>query len=325
MLLECVPNISEGRVIETLDYISGELARVPGAALLHRDVGHDANRSVYTIAGSPEGIRDIVLRLAELCIECIDMRAYEGSHPCVGALDVCPLIPLRGISLKECADIAIELASSLSSRFDVPIYLYEEAAKNAERRSLGNIRRGGFHGLSAKLQQKEWVPDFGPLRPHPSQGAWVFGARPLLIAFNVNLSTKSVDIASRIASRIRTSSSKSPIRLPSLKAIGWYMPEFSCAQVSCNLPDFSLCGLKDVFDAISREADREGCRVLGSEPIGLLPEEALRQVYAQMTGEDGDFPPDWLEQVVTYLGLDALSAFNPEQRILERVLKRKGL
>lgn len=324
MLLECVPNISEGRCIETLDYIAAELSKIDGAALLHKDSGYDANRSVFTLAGSPAGIKRAVVRLAELCVEKIDMSRYEGRHPCIGSLDVCPLIPLQGISMEDCVRIAEELAETLSQRFEVPIYLYEEAARLAFRKSLGVIRRGGYAELESKLSSPEWTPDYGPSVPHPSQGAWVFGARPLLIAFNVNLSTDSVEVASRIASRIRTSGQRSKHRLPALRAIGWLMPEFGCAQVSCNLPDYTICGLKEVYDAISYQAEKEGCSVVGSEPIGLLPEDALKQVFRGMSSAEMALPADWLDRVTEYLGLDAVSSFHAEERILERVLLGKG-
>ena len=269
-LVECVPNISEGRRTDVLEACA-QAIRTSGARLL--DVKPDTahNRTVYTFAGEPALVHAGVLALYEQALARIDLREHTGEHPRIGAVDVVPFIPLEGATMPDCVALAKEVGAEVARRFQLPVFLYEEAATTSTRRNLEDIRRGEFEGLAAKLQQPEWHPDFGPPMPHPSAGASVIGARMALIAYNINLATNQLDIAKKIAAAVRQSSGG----LRYVKAMGVDLADRGIVQVSMNLTNYETTPMFRVFELVKREAARYGVAVLESEIIGLVPAAAL--------------------------------------------------
>jgi glutamate formiminotransferase len=268
-LIECVPNVSEGRRADVIAAI-GDAIVAPGVRMLDRSSDPSHNRSVYTFAGEPHAIRDAVLRLFVAAIDAIDLRAHDGIHPRMGAVDVVPFVPLDGATIEECVALAKDTAALVAERCHVPVFLYEEAAATDERRSLANIRRGGVDGVALRMQQQAWRADFGPSQPHPTAGATAIGARPILIAYNVNLASNRLGVARRIASSIRESNGG----LPHVKALGMQL-DHGIVQVSMNLTNYKETSMATAFDAIVREAAVDGVRVLESEIVGLVPADAL--------------------------------------------------
>jgi glutamate formiminotransferase len=271
VLIECVPNVSDGRRAAVVDAMAAAVAGVPGVLLL--DVSSDAahDRSVFTFAGPPHALEAAALLLAAHAVEAIDLRNQHGVHPRVGALDVVPFVPLAGAGMPDCVGLARRAGAAIADRFAVPVFLYEEAATHPARRRLEAIRRGGLAALAARMREPGWAPDFGPPAPHPSAGVCVVGARRFLIAFNMNLTTDRVAVAARIAAAIRESSGG----LPGIKAIGVPLVDRRCAQVSVNVTDFERTPLATVFEAVVREAARDGADVAESEIVGLVPRAAL--------------------------------------------------
>lgn len=269
-LIECIPNISEGRRRDVLDACASAI-RSTGARLL--DVKPDAahNRTVYTFAGEADAVRAGVLALFDSALTAIDLRQHSGAHPRIGAVDVVPFVPIEGATMSDCVDLAKRVAQEVSTRHNLPVFLYEEAAASPARRNLEDIRRGEFEGLAAKLQHADWRPDFGPATPHPSAGASVIGARMPLIAYNINLATNRLDVARRIAAAIRQSSGG----LRYVKAMGVELQERGIVQVSINLTNFEKTPMFRVFELVKREAARYGVPVLESEIVGLVPSAAL--------------------------------------------------
>jgi glutamate formiminotransferase len=269
-LIECIPNVSEGRRTEVLDACA-EAIRSAGARLL--DVKPDAahNRTVYTFAGDAGAVRAGVLALFDRALQAIDLRRHSGEHPRIGAVDVVPFVPIEGATMADCVDLARQVAQEVSTRHGLPVFLYEEAATSTARRNLEDIRRGEFEGLAAKLQQPDWRPDFGPGAPHPSAGASVIGARMPLIAYNINLATNRLDVARRIAAAVRQSSGG----LRYVKAMGVELADRGIVQVSMNLTNFEKTPMFRVFELVKREAARYGVAVLESEIVGLVPASAL--------------------------------------------------
>src|SRR3954471_22677812 len=285
--IECVPNVSEGRRPEVIDPIVTALRKIEAVRVL--DVSSDAshNRTVISMVGSHASLRDAVLVLFELAIAAIDLRAHTGAHPRLGAVDVVPFIPIRGITMSECVGLARDTAAAVASRFGIPVFLYEEAATTAARRNLADIRRGEFENLAAKLTLPEWKPDFGPRAPHPTAGATVIGARMPLIAFNVNLATGRLDLAKAIATTVRERDGG----LPALKALGVPTSNPDIVQVSMNLTNYEQTSLRRAFDAVSAEASRHNVAIAGSEIVGLVPAAALADVNTlelQLTGFSTD-------------------------------------
>jgi glutamate formiminotransferase/formiminotetrahydrofolate cyclodeaminase len=274
-LVECVPNFSEGRRVEVVDAIVAALTSVPNVYLLGREMDADHNRAVITIVGSPETIGEAAIRGVETAVRKIDLTRHSGAHPRMGAADVIPFVPIRGISLEECVEIAKTVGLQIAERFQVPVYLYEAAATRPERRNLENIRRGQFEGLRNEITTNpERAPDFGEARIHPTAGATVVGARKALIAYNINLNTPDVSIAKEIAKRVRFSSGG----LPCVKAMGLLLKDRNQAQVSMNLTDFEQTPVQLVFETVRAEAQRLGVGIAGSEIIGLIPQKAIEQV-----------------------------------------------
>ena len=268
-LIECVPNVSEGRRDGVIAALASTID-APGVRLLDRSSDPSHNRTVYTFAGDPIAVQEALLRLFASAIEAIDLREHEGVHPRIGVVDVVPFVPLDGATMDECVALATRTGHIVADRFAVPVFLYEEAAANDERRSLAEIRRGGVAGLAHRMSGPTWRPDFGPLQPHVTAGATAIGARPILIAYNVNLASNRLGLAKRIASSIRTSSGG----MPWVKARGVQL-DSGIVQVSMNLTNYKETSMTTVFDTIAREAAVDGVRVLESEIVGLVPADAL--------------------------------------------------
>ena len=270
-LIEAVPNVSEGRRPEVIETLSTAIAGSPGVDLL--DTSSDAahNRTVFTLVGEGAALKTALLALYAVAVERIDLRLHTGEHPRIGAVDVVPLVPLNPADMPVCVSVATELGAAVAERFHIPVYLYEDASREPDRRRLETIRRGGFEGLTERMRANTWQPDFGPTSPHPSAGASAIGARPLLIAYNVNLETDDLDIARRIARIVRASDGG----LAAVKAIGVRTDRPGVVQVSINLVDYERTPLYRVFDAVQREANRLGVAIRNSEIVGLVPAAGL--------------------------------------------------
>jgi glutamate formiminotransferase len=285
-VIECVPNISEGRRLDVINQLAESLRAVPGMRVL--DVQSDAthNRSVLTLAGDAAAMSAGIPKLFEGAIAAIDLTTHQGEHPRMGAVDVTPLIPIDGVTMAECVALAKSIAQDVATRFSLPVFLYEEASANPERKNLEDIRRGEFEGLAAKMARPGWAPDFGPAAPHPTAGASVIGARMPLIAYNINLATNRLDVAKKIAAAIRMSGGG----LRYVKAMGIPLEDRGIVQVSMNLTNYEKTPIFRVFDLVKREAERYGVSVLESEIVGLVPAAALRQsveYYLQLEGFSG--------------------------------------
>ena len=271
MLIESVPNISEGRRPDVIGAIAGAVETVPGVLLLGVSSDFDHNRSVITLAGAPDALKQAILALYAAVLPRIDMRTHAGAHPRIGAVDAVPFIPLSGATMNDCVKLAREVASQIASRFDLPTFLYAQAASSGGRRKLSEIRRGEFEGLIDKLTEPAWKPDYGPALPHPTAGASAVGARDFLIAYNIQLDTPDVRIARRIARAVRESSGG----LPGVQAMGVFLPARGRAQVSMNILDFERAPLRKVYAAVESLAERYGARVTTSELVGLAPQAAI--------------------------------------------------
>ena len=270
-LIECVPNVSEGRRHDVIERLASSIEQVVGVRVLDRSSDPTHNRSVFTFAGEAQAVGDAVVALFETAVAAIDLRSHSGAHPRLGAVDVVPFIPLSGATMTDCVALARTTAATVASRFQIPVFLYEEAASSGARRNLADIRRGEFEGLEAKLSLPEWQPDYGPSRPHVTAGATVIGARAPLIAFNVNLATGRLATAKAIAAAVRYSSGG----LPCVKALGIALEHRGVAQVSMNLTNYEKTSIVRVFEAVRQEAERHGTSILESEIVGLVPEAAL--------------------------------------------------
>jgi glutamate formiminotransferase len=271
-VVECVPNFSEGRDALVIAALVEAIAGVPGAAVLGQTSDADHNRSVITFAGEPKAVAEAAFRGIECAVTRIDLNRHEGIHPRIGAADVVPLVPLSGITMADCVLLAEQLANRVWHELHVPVYLYEAAARRPDRTNLANLRRGRFEGLREEVRFNAGrLPDFGEAALHPTAGACVIGARKLLIAFNVNLTTADVRIARSIARAIRFSSGG----LAAVKALGLYLESRGYAQVSVNLTDFEVTPLCAVFEAVRSAAEGFGVRISGTELIGLIPRKAL--------------------------------------------------
>jgi glutamate formiminotransferase len=287
MVIECVPNISEGRRPELVSAMADAVRRVPGVRLLDYSSDASHNRSVFTFAGDAAGVEQAVLALVERAAADIDLRTHRGEHPRMGAVDVVPFVPIEGVTMAECVALAKKVGAAIADRFKVPVYLYEEASANPLRKNLEDIRRGEFEGLAAKMASDGWAPDFGPTAPHPSAGATVIGARMPLIAYNINLATDRLDVAKKIAAAIRHSSGGYRF----VKAMGLKLEARGIVQVSMNLTNYEKTPIFRVFETVKREAARYGVTILESEIVGLVPSAALNaaaEFYLQIEG----FNPD---------------------------------
>ena len=273
-IIECIPNISEGRRADVVAAIVGAVRRVPGARLLDYSSDASHNRSVITMAGDAAALKAAVLALFEAAAGTIDLRTHTGEHPRMGAVDVVPFVPIEGVTMEECVALAKDTARTVAERFGIPVYLYEEASSNPLRKNLEDIRRGEFEGLAAKMATDGWAPDFGPSTPHASAGASVIGARMPLIAYNINLNTNRLEVAKKIAAAVRFSSGGFRF----VKAMGVTLADRGIVQVSMNLTNYEKTPILRVFEAVKREAERHGVNVLESEIVGLVPSAALVDV-----------------------------------------------
>jgi glutamate formiminotransferase len=270
-ILECVPNFSEGRNLETIEKIVQPFRGREGVKLLDCQRDEDHNRSVVTLVGEPAALKASVLEAMEAAIAAIDMRAHKGQHPRMGAVDVVPFIPVKNVTMKEAVELSRQVAEAAARKFGLPVFLYEESATAAHRRNLADVRKGQFEGMPEKIRQPEWKPDFGPAEVHPSAGVTAIGARMPLVAYNVNLGTADLEIASDIARKIRHLSGG----LRYCKALGIDLKDRGIVQVSINMTDYTKTALYRVFELIRIEARRWGVAVVGSEIVGLVPMGAL--------------------------------------------------
>jgi glutamate formiminotransferase len=282
-IIESIPNVSEGRRPEVVAELVRAIESVPGVRLLDHSSDASHNRSVFTLVGDAAPLEAATLALYAAALQHVDLRTHQGEHPRLGAVDVVPFVPIEGATMADCVALAHRVGAAVAERFSLPVFLYEEAAKDPARRNLEDIRRGEFEGLASKLASPGWAPDFGPARPHDTAGATVIGARMPLIAYNINLNTDRVDVAKKIAAAIRHSSGG----LRYVKAMGILLEERGIAQVSMNLTNYQKTPVFRVFELVKREAARYGVSILESEIVGLVPSAALlatAEYYLQVEG-----------------------------------------
>ncbi len=337
-LIECVPNISEGRDRARIDAIAAVVETVEGVRLLDVDPGKATNRTVITFVGEPEPVIEAAFRLIKKAQELIDMRQHKGEHPRFGATDVCPLIPISGISMEETAEYAKRLAARVGSELSIPVYQYEFAASEEKRRNLANNRSGEYEGLAKKLKDPAWKPDHGPAEFTGSvakSGATAIGARNFLVAYNVNLNTTSTRRANAIAFDIREAGRKVkqpdgqevqvPGRLKAVKGIGWYIEEYGIAQLSLNLTDITVTPVHIAFDEACKAAEARGIRVTGSELVGLIPKQSLLDAadffLTRQQRSLGISEREKIKIAVKSLGLDDLGPFDPQKKVIEYMLE----
>ena len=324
-IVECVPNFSEGRRPEVISAIAAAVQGVEGVSLLHIDQGYAANRTVITFAGSPEAVCEAAFQAAKTAAELIDMRQHHGEHPRIGATDVLPLVPISGISLEACAQLARQLARRMADELGIPCYLYEAAALKPEHRNLAYCRKGEYEALPQKLANPALAPDIMPAAPVKlSAGASVVGARDFLLAVNFNLNTTSAEAATAIARRVRQSGYKGqPGSLRAAKAIGWYIEEYGCAQVSMNLCDLHQTSLHTAFLEVSRKAEALGYKVTGTEIIGLVPLDTILTAGHHFLGTTETSQEELIQTAIRSLRLDELRPFIPGEKIIELVLEKR--
>jgi glutamate formiminotransferase/formiminotetrahydrofolate cyclodeaminase len=337
-LIECVPNISEGRDRAKIDAIAAVVETVEGVRLLDVDPGKATNRTVITFVGEPGPVCEAAYRLIKKAQELIDMRQHKGEHPRFGATDVCPLVPISGISMEECAAWAKKLGERVGKELGIPVYLYEAAASEEKRKNLANNRSGEYEGLPKKLKDPEWKPDFGPAEFNDSvarSGAMAIGARNFLVAYNVNLNTTSTRRANAIAFDIREAGRKVkqpdgsevqvPGKLKTVKGIGWFIEEYGVAQLSLNLTDITVTPVHVAFDEACKAAEERGIRVTGSELVGLIPKQALLDAadfYLKRQERSlGISEREKIKIAVKSLGLDDLGPFDPQKKVIEHMLE----
>jgi glutamate formiminotransferase/formiminotetrahydrofolate cyclodeaminase len=349
-IIECVPNFSEGRDLSVIRQITDRIEAVDGVELLDVDPGQATHRTVVTFAGAPEAVVEAAIAAARAAAELIDMSRHEGEHPRFGALDVCPLVPVAGITMEETVEHARELARRLGDEVGLTIYCYENAATSDERRNLAAVRAGEYEGLKDRLSQPEWQPDFGPATFNARSGATAVGARDFLVAYNINLNTTSTRRANAVAFDVREKGrikrkgdpltgeivrddNGDPVWIPgsleAVKAIGWYIEEYGIAQISMNLTNISVTPVHVAFDEVCRRAEARGLRVTGSELVGLVPLEAMleagRYFLRKQQRSLGLPDSEIIKIAVKSLGLDNLQPFDPDKKIIEYVLADKSL
>jgi glutamate formiminotransferase/formiminotetrahydrofolate cyclodeaminase len=345
-LIECVPNFSEGRRPEVIEAIAQAIRQVEGVKLLDVDPGKATNRTVMTIAGDPESVIEAAFQAISTAASLIDMRQHKGEHPRMGATDVCPLIPISGITMAETAAYAHRLAKRVGDQLGIPVYMYEAAATTPERKNLATIRSGEYEGFGKKMEAPDWKPDYGPAIFNEGAGATVIGARDFLIAYNVNLNTRSERKANSVAFDIREKGrikrkgnpvtgeiirdeQGEPIReegmCKGVKAIGWYIPEYGTAQVSMNITDTNLTALHTAFDACVTSASARGMRVTGSELVGLVPLQVMLDAgmhyLKKQKLSQGVSDAELIHVAIKSMGLDELGVFNPKKKIIEYLLQ----
>jgi glutamate formiminotransferase/formiminotetrahydrofolate cyclodeaminase len=340
-IVECVPNFSEGRDAKTIEAIAESIRGVDRVKLLSVEPDKDYNRCVVTFVGEPDAIVEAAYRSTKVAAEQIDMRTHKGEHPRIGAVDVVPFVPISGVTMEECVNLAKSYASRVAKDLNIPIYLYENAARSPERKNLATIRKGEYEGLRQKLQDPAWKPDFGSTAFNAQSGATVAGARKFLIAYNVNLHTPDASIAQEISLRIRESgrtmknaagdvmkneqgeSIKVPGTLKAVKAMGVFLERFHIAQVSINLVDFETTPPHAAFEEVRKQARSLGSEVTGSEIVGLTPLSALLMAgrfYAGPSGASKKSERELMALAIDKLGLSQLEPFVPEKKVIEFML-----
>lgn len=347
-IIECVPNFSEGRDMAVIQQITDQIKTVEGVMLLDVDPGAATNRTVVTIAGEPEQVIEAAFRAVKKAMEVIDMSKHSGAHPRFGATDVCPLVPIANISMEETVKFAHKLGERIGKELGIPVYCYENAAQKPERRNLANCRSGEYEGLPKKLADANWAPDFGPAEFLPKTGAIAVGARDFLVAYNINLNTTSTRRANAVAFDIREKGRPmregnpitgkivkdekgNPVNIPgslkACKAIGWFIEEYGIAQVSINLTNISITPVHVAFEESCKKAQERGMRVTGSELVGLAPlkvfTDAGKYFLKKQNRSVGVSEAELIKIAVKSLGLDDLKPFNPEEKIIEYVLRDK--
>lgn len=347
-LIECVPNFSEGVDMEVIGRITSKIESVEGVKLLDVDPGKATNRTVVTFVGSPESVVEAAFQAVKMASEIIDMSKHSGEHPRFGATDVCPLVPVSGITMEETVQYAHKLAERIGSEIGIPVYCYENAALNNVRKNLAAVRSGEYEGLKEKLADPRWKPDFGPADFIPRTGAIAVGARDFLVAYNINLNSTSTRHANAIAFDVRergrtkregnpltgkivSDADGNPVMIPGslreVKAIGWFIEEYGVAQISMNLTNISVTPVHVAFDEVCKRADVRGIRVTGSELVGLVPLNAMldagRYFLKKQHRSTGVSDSELIKIAVKSMGLDELGPFHPEEKIIEYQL-RKG-
>jgi glutamate formiminotransferase / formiminotetrahydrofolate cyclodeaminase len=341
-LIECVPNFSEGRDQNIIRQITGAIELVEGVSLLDVDPGATTNRTVVTFVGSPGAAVEAAFRGIQKAAELIDMRKHKGAHPRMGATDVCPFVPISNVSWEEAIACANQLGKRVGEELKIPVYLYEKAARDPSRTNLAEIRAGEYEVFFEKIKDKAWKPDFGPAVFNEKSGGTVIGARPFLVAYNVNLNTKAVRRANSIAfdvrenGRIKTEdgtpqgkpvldSKGEPVRIPGMlrhvKAIGWYVEEYGIAQVSINLTNIDETPLHAAFDACSESANKRGLRVTGSEIVGMVPKKCLvdagKHFLRKQKWSEGAAEEELIDMAIRSMGLSELKPFDPKEKVIE--------
>lgn len=336
-IIECVPNFSEGKNENTFNAIKDAINKTDGVKLLNLEPDADYNRVVVTIAGDENGILNGALNACKAAAEHIDMTVHKGEHPRLGAIDVVPFVPVKNVTMEECVKIAERFGEKISEGLNVPVYLYEEAARKPGRKNLSDIRKGEYEGLEEKLKNPEWMPDFGEPGFNPKLGAIVTGARFFLIAYNVNIKSTDAGIAKEIAEILRESGRakrdlqgnvikvdgktiKEPGRLIHVKGMGVTLEKYNITQVSMNLTNYNVTPLHVAFEEAKKEAERLGAEVNGSEIVGLVPLEALLQAgrfYSDNESKDEDY---LVELAIDKLGLNSLNAFDKKEKIIDYMI-----
>ncbi len=336
-IIECVPNFSEGRDMSVIKQIIDAIESVDGIKLLNVDPGEDTNRTVVTFVGSPDAVSEAAFLAVSKASELIDMTKHHGKHPRMGATDVCPFVPVAGVTMEETVEYARKVAEKIGNELGIPVYCYENAAYKPERQNLAYCRSGEYEGLKDRFGNSEWTPDFGPARLNERSGATAVGARDFLVAFNVNLNTTSTRRANAIAFDVREKGRNivnekgekinQPGTLKSVKAIGWYIREYGIAQISMNLTNISVTPVHVAFDEVCKKADARGVRVTGSELVGLIPLKSLldagRYFLVKQQRSLGVSDDELIKIAVRSMGLSDIHEFVPEEKIIEFVMADK--
>jgi glutamate formiminotransferase / formiminotetrahydrofolate cyclodeaminase len=348
-IIECVPNFSEGHDLNIIKQITDQIELIEGVKLLNVDPGKATNRTVVTFVGVPEAVIEAAFQAIKKASELIDMRKHKGEHARMGATDVCPLIPVAGVSMEECVKYAKQLGERVGKELKIPVYLYEEAQENPARKNLSIIRAGQYEGFFQKIKQAEWKPDYGPDEFNAKSGGTVIGARDFLVAYNINLNTTSTRRANAIAFDVREAGrvkregdpitgkivmdeNGKPVNIPgslkSVKAVGWFIEEYGIAQISMNLTNINITPIHIAFDEVSKNAQERGIRVSGSELVGLVPLKAIldagKYFLEKQQRSTGVSEKELIKIAVKSLGLDELGPFDPEKRIIEYMLRDKA-
>ena len=346
-IVECVPNFSEGRDEAIIKQITDQVEEVDGVVLLDVDPGKDTNRTVVTMVGTPEGVQEAAFRAIKKASEIIDLRQHSGAHPRMGATDVCPFVPVAGVTTEDCIEISKKLGKRVGDELKIPVFLYEHSASTPERQNLANVRQGEFEGMAKKLEDPHWKPDIGPAKIHENAGALATGAREFLIAYNIDLNTRDTQKAKEIALTIREKGRRmrdenyQPLKddegnliiIPGIfdhvKAIGWYIPEYGQAQISINLTNYKIAPPHLVFDKVREIALERGLVVTGSELVGLIPLEAMLNAGKYFLEKQGSSyavsDKELVHTAIVSLGLNDISEFDPNEKIIEYKIAKQDL